>query len=146
MGFEKELKLKENLVQAVYLLAGLFILGFVAQFVGIGGFLYSFPMDNWIGLIVTFTVAGVLKTLVESKVYKVNVKGHGTSAIVQKGLFTGIYMTIGLYLVGLLAGFVGFSQFLLDFQVMNNLFPIVVTLTLVAIIAEMVQEKFKLRI
>jgi len=146
MGFEKDLKLKENLVQAVYLLVGLFILGFVAQFVGIGGFLYSFPMDNWIGLIVTFTVAGVLKTLVESKVYKASVRGRGTSAIVQKGLFTGIYMTIGLYLVGLLAGFVGFSQFLLDFQVMNNLFPIAVTLMLVAMIAEWLQDKFKLRI
>lgn len=147
MDIIKKLKLVPNLIQAVYFLAVLFVVGFLSDMVGFGDFLYKFPVENFLAIVVTFTLAGVVKSYIESMkgvpVPKVS-KARGFMPMAQRGIFDGIFLTIGLFVVGLLAGVVGLTEYLLDFQVLQNIVPLVITLSVAAIGVAYAKTKFKM--
>lgn len=148
MDFVKATKetVKPSFFVALYLMVSLVILGYGATFIGFSDYLYNFPIKNFVGVLVTFTAAGIVKAVVEKGIVKKEVdkiKGRTLKARVQRGIFNGIYYTVGLWAVGFLARYIGFEQYLLDFQVAANFFSVFVTLTLAAIVAEYLQEKLK---
>ncbi len=146
MDIVKKLNIMKNAVMAFWLLLALIVVGYLLGMVGFGAMFYKFPTENYIGLFVTLTVAGMIKDFVQEKIKFGVITGQRLSMSdkLMKAGFNGVYYSIGLWAVAFLAGFVGFKQYLLDFNIAANFVPIVLTLAVAGFLAIEAKDRLKL--